>query len=165
MPTTVLSNRLGTFTGMSAALTGFTADAIAPALDPTDLAGAFLEAADTLAGQDVVNQLLAQFATLQGRTPQQIADALLGIAPAATGPTVQLARSIVKLWYLGSLYPLDSTSAFDGNTVSANAYIRGLAWRAAQAHPMGYSEFSFGYWSAPPPSLTDFGVDVAGKQP
>ena len=164
MPPTVLANRVSAFTGMSAALTGFTADAIAPPLDPTGLATAFLETADTLAGQDVVNQLLAQFAALQGQPAQQIADALLGIAPPASGPTVQLARSLVKLWYLGSLYPLNSTSAFDGTTVSANAYIRGLVWRAAQAHPMGYSEFSFGYWSDPPPTLADFGVDVPGGQ-
>jgi len=165
MTTTVLASRLGAFTDMSAALTGFTADAIAPRLDPTGLTQCFLDTADRLAGEKVVNDLLAQFATLQGQPAQQIADALLGISPSSSGPTVQLARSLVKLWYLGSLYPLDSTSAFDGNTVSSTAYLRGLAWRAAQAHPMGYSQFSFGYWSAPPPPLADFGVDVPGEKP
>jgi hypothetical protein len=165
MTTTVVASRLSAFTDMSAALTGFTADTIAPPLDPTNLAQSHLDTADRLAGRAAVDQLLAQFAALQGRPPQQIADALLGIAPSASGPTVQLARSLVKLWYLGSWYPPDSTSAFDGDTVSSNAYIRGLAWRAAQAHPMGYSEFSFGYWSAPPPSLADFGVDVGGEKP
>ncbi|HEX4496824.1 MAG TPA: sorbitol dehydrogenase, partial [Thermoanaerobaculia bacterium] len=33
-------------------------------------------------------------------------------------------------------------------------------WKAAQAHPMGYSQFSFGYWSSVPPSLAAFGVDL-----
>jgi hypothetical protein len=164
MTTTVPANRAATFTEMSAALTGFTADTIAPSLDPADLGTAFLNAADTLAGQDAVNQLLSQFLTLQGQSAQQIAEALLGISPPSSGPSVDLARSIVKLWYLGSVYPLDSNSAFDGRTLSANAYIRGLAWRAAQAHAMGYSEFSFGYWSDPPPTLADFGVDTPGGQ-
>jgi hypothetical protein len=159
MPTSVLANRSSAFTDMSAALTGFTAQTIAPGLDPTELAQALLEAMDVLAGAAAVDGLLARYATLQKQPPQQIADALLGIAPPDTGPGAQLARSIVKLWYLGSVYPLASTSAFDGKTLSANAYIRGLAWRAAQAHAMGYSEFNFGYWSAPPPSLADYGVD------
>jgi hypothetical protein len=165
MPTTVLANRVGAFTEMCAALTGFDVDTIAPPLDPTELASAFLEIADTQAGFPVVDQLLAQFVPMQGQPPQQIADALLGISPPSSGPTVQLAQSLVKLWYLGSLYPLGSTSAFDGRTVSANAYIRGLVWRAMQAHPMGYSEFSFGYWNEPPPSLSDFGVVIPGVKP
>lgn len=164
MTTNVLTSRVGTFVDMSAALTGFSTDTIAPPLDPTELASAFLEIADTLAGEDVVNRLLAQFAAMQGQPSQTIADALLGISPAMDGPTVQLAKSLVKLWYLGSLYPLNSTSAFDGKTVSSNAYIRGLVWRAAQAHPMGYSEFSFGYWNEEPPSLADFGVDLPGDR-
>jgi hypothetical protein len=162
MATDEIADRLATFTDMSAALTGFTSEAIAPRLDPTDLSKALLDAVDALAGADAVNALLARFVSMQTQPPQRIADALLGIAPTASGPDVQLARSIVKLWYLGSVYPLDSTSAFDGRTLSANAYIRGLAWRAAQAHPMGYSEFSFGYWSDPPPALADFGVDLPG---
>jgi hypothetical protein len=32
-----------------------------------------------------------------------------------------------------------------------NAYTMGLAWDAAQAHPMGYSELHFGYWAVAPP--------------
>ena len=164
MTTPVLASRLATFTEMSAVLTGFDAETIAPRLDPTELSTAFLGIADSLAGQDVVNQLLAQFASMQTQPPQAVADALLGISPATSGTTTKLAKSLVKLWYLGSLYPLDSASAFDGRTVSANAYIRGLVWRAMQAHPMGYSEFSFGYWSEAPPALAEFGVVVPGAK-
>ncbi|HYO65229.1 MAG TPA: hypothetical protein VEU33_04040 [Archangium sp.] len=40
--------------------------------------------------------------------------------------------------------------------ISSDAYVRGLAWRAMQAHPMGFSNFAFGYWSEQPPSLTEF---------
>lgn len=154
--------RTDAFAEMSAALTGFTKDVIAPALDPIGLNQQNLDVVDRRAGAALVDRLLAQFAGMQGQPAQQIADALLGIATPATGPLVQLARSIVKLWYLGSWYPLDSTSAFDGSTVSSDAYIGGLAWRAMQAHPMGYSEYSFGYWSDPPPALPEFGVDVPG---
>jgi hypothetical protein len=38
-----------------------------------------------------------------------------------------------------------------GTIPSANAYTLGLAWDAAQAHPMGYSELHFGYWATQPP--------------
>jgi hypothetical protein len=159
--TTVVTSRLTAFTAMSAALTGFTADTIAPSPDPINLTQAHLDQADKSGGQAIVDQLLAQFALLVERQPaQQIADALLGIVPSSSGPTVQLARSLVKLWYLGSWYPPESTNAFAGTTVSQNGYIGGLAWRAMQAHPMGYSEFAFGYWSEPPLSLEDLGVDV-----
>jgi hypothetical protein len=29
-------------------------------------------------------------------------------------------------------------------------------WRVGQAHPMGYSEWRFGYWAANPPPLDAF---------
>lgn len=70
-----------------------------------------------------------------------------------------LARSIVLLWYLGSWYePEDlKTNAAHGprgpipsQVVSAKAYTQGLVWQIAQAHPMGYSNLQFGYWSRDP---------------
>ena len=158
--------RTATFAAMSAALTGFTPDFIAPPLDPNQLSAHLLQKIDQLAGAGNVNPLLTQFAALQqqGQTPQQIADTMLGITPPLDSPAVQLARSIVKLWYLGSWYPLTSVSAFDGNVVSSQAYVGGLAWRVIQAHAMGYSQFQFGYWASPPPPLADFGADVPGGQ-
>jgi hypothetical protein len=68
-----------------------------------------------------------------------------------------LARSIVLLWYLGSWYdPDDLKNSLKNNSVpspkvvSAKAYTQGLVWQIAGAHPMGYSNLQFGYWSRDP---------------
>jgi hypothetical protein len=75
-----------------------------------------------------------------------------------------LARSIVLLWYLGSWYkPEDlKKNATPGaqalilsQVVSAKAYTLGLVWQIAQAHPMGYSNLQFGYWSRDPSDPND----------
>ncbi|TMK06556.1 MAG: sorbitol dehydrogenase, partial [Alphaproteobacteria bacterium] len=39
---------------------------------------------------------------------------------------------------------------------SPKAYTQGWALRVAQAHPMGFSEMQFGYWSRPPSARVDF---------
>src|SRR2546428_9134770 len=154
--------RPATFAAMSAALTGFKPDFIAPPVDPNQLHAHLLHYIDELADATSVDQLLAQFTALQahGQTSQQIADVMLGISPSSNSPVVQLAQSIVKLWYLGSWYAPGSTSAFNGNVVSSQAYVSGLAWRAMQAHAMGDSPFKFGYWTSAPTSLSELGADV-----
>jgi len=75
----------------------------------------------------------------------------------ASDDTRFLARSITLLWYLGSWYrPADLKSApptgklLDSTVVSAKAYTQGRVWQIAQAHPMGYSNMQFGYWSRDP---------------
>lgn len=156
-------SRKSTFVDMSAALTGFARSALSPTLDPIGLAQQYLAVADRHASVDEVNRLLAAYLEIQAKPPQQVADVLLEVDAAKPSHTASLARSIVKLWYLGSWYAAGS-SAFAGQVVSANAYIAGLAWKAAQAHPMGYSEFSFGYWSSAPPTLGDFGAEVTGPK-
>ena len=40
--------------------------------------------------------------------------------------------------------------------ISPKAYTQGWVWRVAQAHPMGYSDMQFGYWTREPPPLSDF---------
>lgn len=151
--------RVKNFLAMSAVLTGFPASTLAPGFDPNNLKTLFLQTADANAGQPLVDQLLNQFLLLQGQKlpDQQIADTLLGVTESPlNSQTALLARSIIKLWYVGSWYPLGSQSADDGKVVSMLAYTGGLVWRTAQAHPMGYSEFKFGYWAQQPPSLAQF---------
>jgi hypothetical protein len=79
-----------------------------------------------------------------------------------------LARSIVLLWYLGSWYEPADLKKFSApgapgvpvpsKVVGAKAYTQGRVWQIAQAHPMGYSNLQFGYWSREP-------VDTNGKPP
>lgn len=152
------------FANMSAVLTGFLPSVIAPQLDPIGLNALYLETADAQAGATLVDQLLAWFQSLDGQPPQQIADTLLATTNPDPPQTAWLARSIVKMWYLGSWFPAEAPAPGQAsNVVSANAYIGGLAWRAAQAHPMGYSELTFGYWASAPPSLAQFGVGTPQK--
>jgi hypothetical protein len=82
----------------------------------------------------------------------------------ASEDTKFLARSIVLLWYLGSWYKpedLKSNSApgarafIPSQVVSAKAYTQGWVWQIAQAHPMGYSNLQFGYWSREPVDPND----------
>jgi len=82
----------------------------------------------------------------------------------ASDDTKFLARSIVLLWYLGSWYKpedLQKNSApgaralIASQVVSAKAYTLGLVWQIAQAHPMGYSNLQFGYWSREPVDPND----------
>lgn len=155
--------RLANFAALSAVVTGFQSSVVSPTLDPIDLKQLYLDTADAQAGAPLVDQLIAQFLSLAGQPAQAIADALLATASASPEPPALLARSLVKMWYLGAWYPAvpaSDPSSASGNVLSANAYVGGLAWKAAQAHPMGYSQFSFGYWSSVPPSLATFGVDL-----
>jgi hypothetical protein len=166
-PSSGAAARLANFAALSAVVTGFQAGVISPTLDPIDLKQLYLDTADAQGGAPRVDQLIAQFLSLAGQPPQTVADALLATANASSAtvppPTALLARSIVKMWYLGAWYPAvpaSDPSSGNGNVISSNAYVGGLAWKAAQAHPMGYSQFSFGYWSSVPPSLAAFGVDL-----
>ena len=80
---------------------------------------------------------------------------------ASDDATKFLARAIVLLWYLGSWYePVDLKDAaaspesvhapIKQKVVSAKAYTQGLVWQIVGAHPMGYSNLQFGYWSRDP---------------
>ena len=83
----------------------------------------------------------------------------------ATPDTKYLARSIVLMWYLGAWYDPDNLRALverpdpppaKFEVISPKAYTQGWALRVAQAHPMGFSEMQFGYWSRPPSARVDF---------
>ena len=115
-------------------------------------------------GLEAFSSLLELYAGIQSQPPAQIASAVLGNA----NPQIaQGARSIMKLWLLGVWYqPYDAASfkKDEQTVVSDQAYINGWAWKAAQAHPMGYSEMFFGYWNTTPPSLEDYTGVVANAQ-
>ena len=150
--------RVQNFAAMSAGLCGFRLEIIAPSYDPVDLKTLYLNTTDQRAGQPQVDALIALYLSLQGKPAQQISDALLETQNPTPSPTAILAQTLVKLWYLGIWYGANNSA----EVISANAYIGGLTWKAAQAHPMGYSEFMFGYWNQPPAPLSSFGLDLQG---
>ena len=75
-----------------------------------------------------------------------------------------LARSIVLMWYLGAWYEpaelkalrKDPTRFPTFKVISPKAYTQAWALRVAQAHPMGFSEMQFGYWTRLPNDIQDF---------
>jgi hypothetical protein len=102
---------------------------------------------------------LLQIAKDHAQSPQDI---IAGVN--AGDDTKFLARSIVLMWYLGSWYDpkllqgnaAPGTAAFiPSEVVSATGYTQGLVWQIARAHPMGYSNLQFGYWSREPDDPND----------
>lgn len=161
------ANPMDDFVQMSALLTGFAAGTIAPSLDPVDLKKTLFEAAQKGAGT-AFDDLLALYAKLdqeiaggkqvKDMTPAErraIGEQLLdpGGDPGSAARAAT-ARSVMRLWYLGYWYPIEE-GAFE-SVVSDQAYIRGLAWQVMQSHAMGYSPWTYGYWTEEPPPLTDF---------
>lgn len=153
------------FADMSAVLTGFQSSFLRPFLDPTNLSFFFYNfaVAQPQVGQSMMDKLLSTFDSLKAQTPaltdQQIADRLLEIGQKPSNQA-QLAQSIILMWYLGSWYPPAFQTDGLQQVISSQAYTKSLVWNVAQSHPMGFSQFTFGYWANQPPSLDQFGVNV-----
>ncbi|MDX6385161.1 MAG: hypothetical protein QOK48_2734 [Blastocatellia bacterium] len=155
------------FADMSAALTGFLSSVLKPALDPVGLARTYYEFALAQVGTQMT-ALLNAYRAIKTQPPQTIADTLLETAapdPTKLSHNAYLAQSIVAMWYLGSWYPPGvlgggGFAPVPLQVISSAAYTNGLAWRVMQSHPMGYSPFTFGYWSQVPGSLSSFGVNT-----
>lgn len=88
--------------------------------------------------------------------------------------TKSLARSIVLLWYLGSWYdpgalknaaasPESVHAPIKQKVLSAKAYTQGLVWQIVGAHPMGYSNLQFGYWSRDPHDPNSNNVELFSR--
>jgi len=166
------------FVLLSAALTGIAEEKLAPNFrrlpSPTNID---LEQSDP--GSDPVNvkqeyfdwvnkrsqptfRRLLQFAK-DSRNASDRAQAIIDKVQARPD-TKYLARSIVLMWYLGAWYDPDHLKKLElpnpppikFKVISPKAYTQGWVWRVAQAHPMGFSEMQFGYWSRPPSPRGDF---------
>jgi hypothetical protein len=161
------------FATLSAALTGVAKAKLAPGVDPVDVKQQYFKL--------VLKEEPAAFAALlqitksaalpapskedNGIIKQSDVDKLVRAIDDRKDDTITyLARSIVLMWYLGSWYKPDDlkkliqdAKRFTPHTViSPKAYTQGWLWRVAQAHPMGYSELQFGYWTRKPAQLADF---------
>ncbi|MGE3731704.1 MAG: hypothetical protein AB7F83_14275 [Lysobacterales bacterium] len=160
-PATPMQN----FVDLSALLTGIAASKLAPGIDPKNIKQVYF---DYARGQDpaTFDKLLQIYSSSASQAPATIADIIFNQSGTET---CLFARSVMLMWYLGSWYPTGELAKSgtgkpppDSTVISAAAYTQGWAWNVAQAHPMGYSNFNFGYWASNPPSLTDF---VGGANP
>lgn len=145
---------IAVFTDLSVELTGF---------DRVELAGTGLleQHYDTLLrliGEREAGHLLQAAAeALEADGEKHDGEALRTrvIGSRRYGPVI---ISLIKLWYLGSWYPLPGSYAdVNGSTaddvehvVSAQAYREALVWRAAGAHPMGAKAPGWGSWAEAP---------------
>jgi hypothetical protein len=145
---------------LSEALTGVNRQTLAPELTEKS------PLLDSDPGVDPINIKNEYFDWIKGHDPtssfgkllQLVKDnrqSLADIIPKVNGSPDNmkfLARSIVLLWYLGAWYKPDDlkNKVARPQVVSPNAYTQGLVWQIAGAHPMGYSNLQFGYWSRDP---------------
>lgn len=148
---------LDDFVALSAILTGIAAGKLQPAIDTHDTAQAYFDQFTTRSGPTFAG-LVAAYVANKDKTPQQIADVIFNQSGSAIA---FLARSVMLMWYLASWYDPAQLqnpppTGLQSTIVSADAYTQGWVWPVAQTHPMGYSEWTFGYWKQDPPPLSAF---------
>ena len=157
-PATPMDN----FVRLSVAMTGIAQDLLAPSVDPFDMKKTYF---DTAQAKDPAGfkKMLGIVAANPAVTGAALADLVLN----KSGDDMRfLGRAILLMWYFGAWYQPSDLAKTAGtspppntvffNVISADAYTQGWIWQVAQAHPMGYSNFRFGYWNADPPPLSDF---------
>ena len=140
------------FVTLSAAITGIDSAILAPAVDPVQIKRQYFAEART---EPAFGRLLK--ITKDAPSSAAAADQVMN----SPVPAVKyLGRSIILAWYTGCWYSpatLQSPPPVNPDKViSSAAYTQGWMWRVGQAHPMGYSEWRFGYWAANPPPLDAF---------
>jgi hypothetical protein len=144
---------LTNFVGLSSVLTGYTADQLFPPISPAPVAVEYLITLKAKVDAGIVTKMLTTYQNIAAQNPPDIAEQVREqiLNDSQMGP---VARNVIRMWYLSIWYDLNQpqpiTGFSTGIVVSMNAYVGGLAWDAAQAHPMGYSEMHFGYWADPP---------------
>jgi len=147
---------LALFVNVSAALTGIAGAKLAPTVDPIQIKHAYFQQAKSDPGFEPLMQIVRA----NSADPAAAADKIMN----GPDPNIKfLGRSIILAWYLGVWYepavlaqPSPPVAVPPLKVISPAAYTQGWTWRVAQAHPMGYSELRFGYWSDEPLPLNDF---------
>ena len=96
-----------------------------------------------------LQKLLLAYQRLASTVPKPaIDDVLLGKLKAepefADLDVVFVAKQIVNIWYFSQF------NTASGSTVDGGFYERGLVWSIIKAHPTGYSDQPFGYWTKKP---------------
>jgi len=155
---------------LSEALTGVDKQLLAPEFDPktndpgTDPINIKNDYFRWINGKDSTSSFTTLLKFVKDNPKSSQSD-IIKFVNSGTDDIKFLARSIILLWYLGSWYdpkielPKQATAAkpdrISSEVVSPKAYTQGLVWQIAGAHPMGYSNLQFGYWSRNPRDAND----------
>ena len=112
---------------------------------------------------DFLTTLLTEYVKLKedGLSPDEIGQKLISTENGTSSfPSIALiSQSLIYLWYMGIIPGIQQSggsfefNAFGTSTAGSEAYTTGLVWNVMQAHPMGYSNYSYGYWSKEPVDL------------
>jgi hypothetical protein len=126
-----------------------------PGIDPINIKNDYFR---WIVTKDKTSSFAAMLAFAK-KNPAPSAQDMIKFVSTSSNDIRFLARSIVLLWYLGSWYEPKDLQAkpppVPSEVVSAKAYTQGLVWQIAGAHPMGYSNMQFGYWSRNPRDPND----------
>jgi hypothetical protein len=144
------------FYALSVVLTGYSAFE----LHGTGVGQAYFEAVNKIVGDEIFAELLTTFRDVEqqadgeeDKLEREMRNRIL--SNPKLGP---IARSIIKMWYLGNWsqlpqewydkYSKPSQTVAD-YVISAQSYVEGLVWKAMGSHPMGAKWPGFGTWSEP----------------
>ena len=139
----------------SAALTGVDALQLAPLRDPVQIKRAYFRQAKSDPAFESLMQIVRA-------NPADTAGAADNIMNNKDPKIKYLGRSIILAWYLGAWYQpavwrkRHSLRLLTIKIISPTSYTQGWTRRVAQAHPMGYSELRYGYWSDEPLPLDNY---------
>lgn len=137
---------LDTFVKLSSILTGYPETTLKPGADTQKLSEQYFETLNKELTSETLEVLNSTFLGISSPTEASVKakivdDTTLG----------RIAKNIIKMWYLGIWYDLNSPEdSGEGYVISSIAYKNGMVWSTMYAHPMGYSEENFGYWNTPP---------------
>lgn len=154
------------FIGLSSVLTGFSNSILSPGLDPVDIKSEYLSfftkaVADESGDASLVDSILQTFTSLkkQGLTDQKIGETML--SPENGDAFVLACQKLIFMWYSGAwptLIPATNSAPATtvSNLISAKSYTAGLVWQVMQSHPMGDSNYRYGYWASAPAELNAY---------
>ena len=151
-----MNQQMNNFVGLSAVLTGFAASTIAPSIDPINVKEEYY--AKFTAEIPNYKAILSTYEALQSqkKTDQEIGEAILA------NPAYEMAcRKLIFLWYSGAwpvIIPASNTSQkmTSSTLLSSKSYTSGLVWQVMQSHPMGDSNYRYGYWANEPADLSGY---------
>lgn len=154
------ADALDDFVALSAILTGIEGDKLHPVLDAYGTAEELFVYA-TKNGGALFAQLMQTYTANKDEPPEVIAGIIFKDEQA---PIAYMARTVILMWYLGAWFTPKALADYHANptgfapyvVISSNTYTQSWVWRVGQTHPMGYSDWRFGYWHTPPLPLTDF---------
>lgn len=142
------------FTDISVALTGFDR----AELSGTGMIEKYYDTLRRMIGEREAGQFFRCAEEALGKDSAEFEKAV--IESERFGP---VAIGLIKLWYLGTWYPLPggyrdrfgSTADDVEQVISSQGYREGLVWLAAGTHAMGAKGPGYGSWSEPPALLPE----------